>query len=306
MALSEFELIAKYFSGIGDSSDVAVSVGDDCAIMDVLANERMVLSVDTVVESVHFLPDITPEDLAWRAVAVAASDLAAMGARPLGMTLALTLPEADESWLAAFSAGLRNVSEALSLPLIGGDTTRGFLTIAVHVMGAVPRDRGLLRSGAHVGDQVLVSGVLGDGAGALAMMTGNWDVNPSYRDDLKARFLKPQPKIVLGQRLLGVATSAIDVSDGLLADAGHICRASGVGMSLNIQDLPLSPALKSHSDNAQALQWALSGGDDYELCFTLPAGVATPEGCTVIGEVIVGDSVICEGVDSAKRGYQHF
>ncbi len=137
MAVSEFELIARYFSGVGDSSDVAVSTGDDCAIMRVLPDERMVISVDTAVESVHFLPDTDPKDLAWRAVAVAASDLAAMGARPLGMTIALTLPEADENWLAAFSQGLRSVSEALCLPLVGGDTTRGFLTVTVHVLGAV-------------------------------------------------------------------------------------------------------------------------------------------------------------------------
>ncbi|PID54759.1 MAG: thiamine-phosphate kinase [Gammaproteobacteria bacterium] len=306
MAVSEFELIARYFSGVGDSSDVAVSTGDDCAIMRVLPDERMVISVDTAVESVHFLPDTDPKDLAWRAVAVAASDLAAMGARPLGMTIALTLPEADENWLAAFSQGLRSVSEALCLPLVGGDTTRGFLTVTVHVLGAVPSSKALLRSGAQPGDRVVVSGYLGDGAGALAMMTGNWHVDVPYRDYLQQRFLRPQPRLELGRQILDSATSAIDISDGLLADAGHICRASAVGMILDKEALPLSEALTTHSHKAQVLQWALTGGDDYELCFTLPAHVPVPEACTVIGEVVAGDSVICEGAEDVRPGYQHF
>ncbi|MFT4824617.1 MAG: thiamine-monophosphate kinase [Halioglobus sp.] len=306
MPSSEFSLIARYFSSLGRGPDVDLSVGDDCAILRLQPNERLATSVDTLVSGVHFPEDAFPEDLGFRAVAVAVSDLAAMGARPIGMTLALTLPEADDFWLNAFSNGLAAAVQAFNIPLIGGDTTRGPLTLTVQVLGALPLDQGLLRSGAVAGDQVCVSGPLGDAAGALAFMEGSWTPDAKHADYLWERFYRPLVKIELGRSLLGVAHAAIDISDGLLADAGHIADASGVGISIDPALVPQSEALRSHSSPDQSLLWALTGGDDYELCFTLPAEQATPEGCVRIGEVIAGKGVNC-GIDiDTPTGYRHF
>lgn len=306
MPSSEFSLIARYFSSLGRGPDVDLSVGDDCAILRLQRNERLATSVDTLVSGVHFPEDAFPEDLGFRAVAVAVSDLAAMGARPIGMTLALTLPEAEDFWLNAFSNGLAAAAKAFNIPLVGGDTTRGPLTLTVQVLGALPFDQGLLRSGAVVGDQVCVSGPLGDAAGALAFMEGSWKPAPEYADYLWERFYRPLVKIELGRSLLGLAHAAIDISDGLLADVGHIADASGVGISIDPALVPRSEALRSHSSSDQSLLWALTGGDDYELCFTLPTEQATPEGCTRIGEVIAGQGVNC-GIDiDTPTGYRHF
>jgi thiamine-monophosphate kinase len=306
MPSSEFTLIARYFSALGRGEGVEVSVGDDCAILVLQPGERLATSVDTLVAGVHFTEEAFPEDLGWRAVAVAASDLAAVGAAPRGMTLALTLPEADDFWLTSFSQGLAEASRALSLPLVGGDTTRGPLTITIQVLGALPGGQALLRGGARPGDQVLVSGTLGDAAAGLAFLQGQWQPSPEHAEYLHRRFYRPEPRLALGRSLLGVATAAIDISDGLLADAGHIADASGVGILLDPGLLPLSAALRSCPDSEQALRWALAGGDDYELCFTLPAGRAAPAACTVIGTVVAGAGVECGlEIDSAP-GYRHF
>lgn len=306
MPPSEFDLIYRYFSSLGAGAAVDLSVGDDCAILRLDPNERLATSVDTVVEGVHFPEDMFPEDLAFRAASVATSDLAAMGARPLGMTVALTLPEADEFWLHSFSQGLAQAVSAYELPLVGGDTTRGPLTITVQVLGAVPMDKALLREGASVGDVVYVSGSLGDAAGALAFLRGEWQPEPDAAEQLLERYNRPQARVALGLELLDRATAAIDISDGLLADAGHIAAASGVGMRLEPDALPVSAALASHRDRDTILKWVLSGGDDYELCFTLPAGMPAPESCTRIGVVVAGEGVDA-GVDiDFGAGYQHF
>jgi len=306
MPASEFSLIDRYFSGLGSGKSVDLAVGDDCAILRLAADERVAASVDTQVAGVHFPAQALPGDIAYRAVSAAASDLAAMGARPLGMTVALTIPEADEPWLSAFSKGLEDAVRVYDLPLVGGDTTRGPLSVSVQVMGALPQDRALLRSGARVGDAVFVSGTLGDAAGALAVLQGRWQPEPAHADYLLDRFNRPRARIDLGRELLDSATAAIDLSDGLLADAGHIAKASGVRLCIEPDLVPLSSALSSRSDRDAILEWSLAGGDDYELCFCLAPGEAPPSGCTRIGRVESGAGVDCGRAIDFSPGYQHF
>ncbi|MDO8863492.1 thiamine-phosphate kinase [Haliea sp. E1-2-M8] len=306
MPADEFSLIARYFSAFGAGPAVALGVGDDCAILKLEPGERLATSVDTVVAGVHFLEESLPEDVGYRAVAAAASDLAAMGARPLGMTLALTLPDADELWLHSFSQGVGAAATDLALPLVGGDTTRGPLTITVQVFGALPAGKALLRGGAQLGDAVYVSGTLGDAAGGLALLEGRYRPDPAAAEYLEQRFFRPSPRLALGMLLLNEASAAIDISDGLLADAGHIAAASGVRIQLDPERLPLSPALAAHPDRDQVLRWALAGGDDYELCFCLSPGAAVPADCTRVGEVVAGEGVSCPGFDGLAAGYNHF
>jgi thiamine-monophosphate kinase len=306
MPADEFSLIYRYFSGLGRGAAVDLSVGDDCAILRLEAGERLATSVDTMVCGVHFPDDTFPEDIGFRAVSVAVSDLAAMGARPLGMTIALTLPDADELWLHAFSQGLTAAVSEYQIPLVGGDTTRGPLAIAVQVLGALPPDLAMLRSGARVGDELYVSGTLGDAAGGLACLNGEWQADIDATEYLLQRFYRPRARVALGLQLLGHATAAIDISDGLLADAGHIAAASGVKLNIQPDLLPLSPALSSHPSKDTILRWALTGGDDYELCFCLPAGVRPPAGTTHIGRVTQGSGVDCGLAIDIPAGYQHF
>ena len=303
---SEFSLIYRYFSHLGGGDAVDLSVGDDCAILRLGEGERLATSVDTMVSGVHFPEDSFPEDIGYRAVAVAASDLAAMGARPLAMTVALTLPEADEFWLHTFSQGLAAAVSQYQLPLVGGDTTSGPLAVSVQVMGALPIDQALLRSGAQIGDAVCVSGTLGDAAGALAFLRGEWQPAADHAEYLLDRFNRPLARLELGQQLLGRASAAIDISDGLLADAGHVAAASGVKIRVEPDLLPLSEALSSHASREQVLQWALTGGDDYELCYCLPAGDEAPVSGTRIGWVEAGAGVDCGLEIDIPTGYQHF
>jgi len=306
MPLTEFSLISRYFSSLGRGEAVDLGVGDDCAILRLPQDKRLATPMDTLVSGVHFPDDAFPEDIGYRAVAVAASDLAAMGAAPLAMTVALTLPEADDFWLTTFSEGLAAAVSEYQLPLVGGDTTRGPLVITVQVFGALPTDTALLRSGAKPGDSLLISGTPGDAAGGLAFLQGDWQPSPEYAEYLLGRFYRPTARLQLGAQLLGRATSTIDVSDGLLADAGHIAAASGVKISIESALLPLSAALASHPDRAQALRWALCGGDDYELCFTQPAEMPVPQSCTRIGTVTEGEGAGCDvDIDNAG-GYRHF
>lgn len=319
--LSEFSLIDTFFAGLCTAHPlVDLAVGDDCALLAVPPGQRLAISVDTVVAGRHFPEDAAPADIAYRALAVAASDLAAMAATPLAATLALTLPTAEHDWLAAFSDGLRQALADYELVLVGGDTTRGPLAITVQVHGLVAEGRALLRSGARVGDQVLVSGSLGDAGAALAVFAGHLAATPAQQRYLHQRFYRPSPRLQLASRLASVASSAIDISDGLLADLGHIAERSGVAAVIEGGAVPLSDCLQQVADHERALQWALTAGDDYELCFTVPRermpeltaiAAASGVGLTRVGEVIAGRGV--RAVDGhgnplpfAASGFQHF
>lgn len=315
MAAREFEVIYRWFAGFGAGDAVALGIGDDAAMLDVPAGYQMVVSTDTLVKGVHFPPETLPEDIAYRAVATAASDLAAMAAEPLAMTLALTLPEADDLWLHGFSQGLADAVADTGLPLVGGDTTQGPLTLSVTVMGAVPKGRALLRSGAQVGDRLWVTHTLGDAAAALALLQGEladtWLPEFDHQDWLIHRFNRPTPRLELALGLRAHATACIDISDGLLADARHIADASGVALYIEAQQIPLSAPLISCPDRDLAMRWALTGGDDYELLFTLPPALDAPPGCTLIGEVRSGSGVHCDHPAArpgagGHLGYAHF
>ena len=294
-ALGEFDLIRRFFTPASLPAHVTLGVGDDCALLAVPAGHELALSIDTHVAGVHFPLDAPPADLAARALHCAASDLCAMGAMPLGFTLALTLPAADPAWLQAFSQGLFAAADALGCPLLGGDTTRGPLTITVQVQGCVPAGQALRRAGARAGDQVWVSGTLGDGAAALAMLGNTLQVDAPARDYLLQRFYHPAIDFMFAQRLRGHASSCIDVSDGLLADLGHVCTASGVGALIRLAQLPLAAEWRDAVPAVQAQQWALAGGDDYRLCFTAaPAQAALLQalpGVACVGDVVAGCGV---------------
>lgn len=306
MSATEFSVIYRYFSALGRGDAVDLGVGDDCALLTLGAGKRLATSIDTLVADVHFFSDSFPEDIGYRSVAVAISDLAAMGARPIGMTLALTLPEVDEFWLHAFSEGVAQASAQYGIPLVGGDTTAGPLTISVSVMGALPVEKALTRSGANVGDRVCVTGTLGDAAAAVDFLRDRWQPSAEVGDFCLQQFNRPQIPLALAQQLLGVASAGIDVSDGLLADAAHIADASGVRLEIDPALLPLSAALDSVEDREQVLRWALAGGDDYQLLFCLPAGRDVPQGATCIGRVTRGEGVDCGFPIDFPSGYQHF
>ncbi|WP_294911156.1 thiamine-phosphate kinase [Tatumella sp. UBA2305] len=272
MACSEFELIARYFNRVTSSRrDVIKGIGDDCALLAVPEKQVLAISTDTLVEGVHFLRDIHPSDLGYKALAVNLSDLAAMGADPAWLTLALTLPEADEAWLQAFSDSLFELLDYYDMQLIGGDTTRGPLSMTLGIHGLVPSGRALKRSGAKPGDWIFVTGTLGDSAAGLALLQHHYRIDdPAIHEALIKRHLRPVPRILQGQALRDLATAAIDISDGLLSDLGHVLKASRVGARINTEAIPLSSALLEGFEPSQALRWALNGGEDYELCFTVP------------------------------------
>ncbi|MGE9551870.1 thiamine-phosphate kinase [Erwinia amylovora] len=272
MACGEFELIARYFDRVTSSRrDVEKGIGDDCALLTLPEKQTLAISTDTLVEGVHFLRDIHPSDLGYKALAVNLSDLAAMGADPAWLTLALTLPEVNEAWLKDFSDSLFELLDYYDMQLVGGDTTRGPLSLTLGIHGLVPQGRALKRSGARPGDWIYVTGTLGDSAAGLALLQHHRKINdPVAHEALIKRHLRPMPRILQGQALRDLATSAIDLSDGLISDLRHILKASDCGARLNLDTLPLSAVMKQHFEPDQALRWALSGGEDYELCFTVP------------------------------------
>lgn len=272
MACGEFELITRYFDRVTSSRrDVEKGIGDDCALLTLPEKQTLAISTDTLVEGVHFLRDIHPADLGYKALAVNLSDLAAMGADPAWLTLALTLPEVNEPWLKAFSDSLFELLDYYNMQLIGGDTTRGPLSLTLGIHGLVPQGRALKRSGAKPGDWIYVTGTLGDSAAGLSLLQHKTRINdPVTHEVLIKRHLRPMPRILQGQALRDLASAAIDLSDGLISDLGHILKASDVGARLNLEALPLSDVLRQHFEPDQALRWALAGGEDYELCFTVP------------------------------------
>jgi thiamine-monophosphate kinase len=243
-------------------------VGDDCALLAPRPGMVLAATTDMLVAGRHFFPDADPEKLGHKSLAVNLSDLAAMGADPKWALLAIALPEADEAWLAAFARGFFALAERCGIELVGGDTNRGPLAIAITAIGEVPRDFALRRDGARDGDDVWLSGATGEAALALAHLHGRARLEGRALEDCLARLHTPEPRIELGGRLRGLATSAIDVSDGLLADLGHVLEASGAGAEVLLAALPRAAALAACADEALATQCLLSGGDDYELVFT--------------------------------------
>lgn len=318
MALGEFELIKRYFHQQRQAAGVDVGIGDDCALLSVPVGQQLAVSMDTLVEGLHFPINAMPELVAERALRVNLSDLAAMGANPLWFTLGLTIPSADESWLEGFAQGLFRVAEEFDIALVGGDTTRGPLTITIQVHGTVPEGEAILRSGAQVGDQIFVTGPLGCGRASLAVVTQEIEPAEDGRRFLENCYYRPQPCVAYGLKLRKLASAAIDISDGLMADLGHICRSSGVGAKVFASKLPLADTVISYFSREQAVDFALSGGDDYQLCFTVPAerlhllGELIDAGqitAIAIGEVTTDTRVLCvndQEVVLESKGFQHF
>ena len=320
MPLSEFALIERYFrAGGAQRADVRLGVGDDAALLEAPAGRELVAATDTLVEGIHFPAGAPPASIGHRALAVNLSDFAAMGARPAWALLALTLPQAEEPWLAEFAAGLGALARAHGVALVGGDTTRGPLCVTVTLLGHVPAGEALRRSGASAGDLLYVSGTPGDAAAGLALLERRLQASEAAGAYLRERFQLPQPRLALGERLRRHASACIDVSDGLLADAGKLAAASGVGAELEFEALPLSEPLRATLAEGEARELALSGGDDYELCFAVPpANVAALNaelpaerwGYTRIGVLrqAMGAVVLRDGtvMEFSHSGYEHF
>lgn len=310
-SLGEFELIRRYFAEASTDASVALGIGDDCALLIPAPDEVMAVSIDTLVEGTHFLPGTAPEHLASRLLGASVSDLAAMGARPAWFTLALTLPEATEAWLEPFATSLIAIANALNIRLVGGDTTRGPLSLSAQVHGFVPVDKALRRQGAAVGDLVCVTGTLGDSRAGLETLLKQ-EPQSAKVDYLQARFNAPTPRLKTGLALRGIATACVDISDGVLADLGHLLNNSALGADLNIDTLPLSPQLLAYAGLKQAQQWALTGGEDFELCFTCPASMqdtlaSLPEPVAVIGQISPVPGIRLDGQPvSGAGGYDHF
>lgn len=321
MEFDLIDLIRRHTAQARD--DVLLGIGDDAAVLAVPAGQELAVAIDTLVDGVHFPHGTAAADIGWKALAVNLSDLAAMGASPAWSLLALTLPAADLAFVEGFAEGFAQLAQPHRLALVGGDTTRGPLCISVAVHGFVPPGKALTRAGARVGDVVLVTGTLGDAAAGLhALQHPCRDDDPrsSLRGFLMGRLNRPVPRLAAGTALRGQASACADISDGLLADLGHICTASGVGAEIEAALLPRSSALLGLHDDATALHFALSGGDDYELCFTVPAqrlaGVQADLsrlgcGVTRIGRIVDGDGVRVRGADGAwlttdRSGWEHF
>ena len=305
MACGEFSLIARYFDRVKSARlDVETGIGDDCALLHIPEKKTLAISTDTLVCGRHFLPDIDPADLAYKALAVNVSDLAAMGADPAWLTLALTLPSVDEAWLQAFSDSLFEQLDYYDMQLIGGDTTKGPLSMTLGIHGYVPVGRALKRSGAKPGDWIYVTGTPGDSAAGLAILQNRLTVSDETDSAyLVQRHLRPTPRILQGQALRDLASSAIDLSDGLVSDLGHILKASECGARIDLDALPYSEAMQRHVDGEQAMRWALSGGEDYELCFTVPE---LNRGALDVALGHLGVRFTCIGQMSADVDGMHF
>jgi thiamine-monophosphate kinase len=319
--MGEFELIAECFSQAGRSrADVIIGVGDDGAVLQVRDGFDLVVTTDTMVEGVHFFPDVDPRALGHKLVAVNVSDLAAMGAEPSWLSLAITLPKVDPIWLQAFAEGLSETADYYNCQLVGGDTTRGPLTLTVIAKGLVPRGKALTRAGAKVGDYLYVTGTLGDAALGLKLVQNQVEVSKKHRAHILQRFHYPTARVALGQALRTIASSAMDISDGLCGDLPHILQRSKVGAIVDVSKIPMSQALKDSCDWQSAVQCALSGGEDYELLFTVPENkrgaldvLLSPYGVpvTCIGRItgLAGKLELKQGdlpFAYQHQGYQHF
>jgi thiamine-monophosphate kinase len=314
--MSEFDLIRDYFHWQDTPASVRVGVGDDAAILQVPAGHELLVSVDTFNEGIHFPPETPAHAVGYKALAVNLSDLAAMGAEPAWFTLAISMPKANREWLAEFARGMRGLAQQQGIALIGGDTTRGALSMTIQVMGLVPNGQGLLRSQAQHDDLICVTGTLGDAAAGLAVVQGRLELPPAAADYCIQRLNYPVPRNALAGILREHAHACMDISDGLLADLGHILKASATGANLQCGKLPFSPALLHIPEN-QRLEFALTGGDDYELLFTLPENAlaqvkeqALQHGVqvSVIGQMnnSLQELFMDHEFSDKRRGYDHF
>ncbi len=312
--VDEFSLIEKIIQPqAGRRDDVILGIGDDGALVLPPADAELVIVADTLVEGVHFLPSLPPADIGFRVAAVNLSDLAAMGADARWATLALTLPQADPDWLDAFMQGFHAACRPHAVQLVGGDTTRGPLTLTVQMIGAVPRGQALRRSGAQPGDGIYVSGTLGDAAAGLEILKRGGPVNADEAF-LVNRFSRPTARLGLGQALRGIASSCIDISDGLLADLGHICAQSRCGAELDLSRLPLSSALRRVWGAPAGARLAATSGDDYELCLTVRANGEAEVGAvaplTRVGTMRTEPGIVVRShkavIVFSQSGYRHF
>lgn len=306
---SEFSIIQRFFNKGGSQPSTCLGIGDDCALMTIPDGYQLAITTDTMVENVHFFAGADPEQLGHKLLAVNLSDLASMGATPVSVTLALTLPQVDEHWLAAFSKGFFGLAARYNVDLIGGDTTSGPLTLTVQAFGFLPKGQGLKRSAAKVGDAIFVTGMLGQAGLGLKICQGYLSAAP---DAALARFNRPDPQVDAGQALLTIANACIDISDGLAGDLGHILEQSGVGACIDWESLPLSDSVTAYIHATQDWAMPLVAGDDYELCFTVSPEkmglISIP--CTQIGviETLPGLRISKSGrVQTFKaKGYEHF
>jgi len=320
--LSEFDVISRYFTH--RTAQTKLGVGDDAAIVQPRAGYELAISADMLLEGRHFFHDADPECLGHKSLAVNLSDLAAMGATPRWATLAIALPRVDTRWLSGFSRGFLALARRHRLDLIGGDNNRGPLTICVQIIGEVPRGKALRRDGARVGDDVWVSGQIGAAGLAVQIKRGRMRVSGTDRRALEERLHVPTPRLALGLRLRGIAHSAIDISDGLLADLGHICERSSVAARVNWEALPTTPLVRSLAQSKRGAESVLAGGDDYELCFTAPprrrAAVVAAASRARTPVMLIGNVIprrsgqpLVQVLDSigkplkvAHRGFDHF
>ncbi len=317
MVGGEFGLIERHFARLGSArGDVRLGVGDDAALVLPRAGAELVLALDTIVATRHFPAGLDARFVGHRALAVNLSDCAAMGAEPAWAMLGLTLPSADDGWIAGFCAGFDALARRYEVALVGGDTTRGPLAASVALGGSVPAGQALRRDGARAGDDLWISGTPGDAAAGLAILQGRLQGHGRARDALLQRFQLPEPRIALGMALRGIASACIDVSDGLAGDLAKLCAASGVGADLESRELPLSAGLCSVAGAAQRLDFALGGGDDYELLFAAPAAARAQIGSLDAGVMLrrIGACSDASGVRidgtapgrEAGHGFDHF
>lgn len=307
--MDEFELINRYFVRANEARGVITGIGDDGAVLQPDAGRELITVIDTLVEGTHFPGQIAADDLGYRVVAVNLSDIAAMGGRPRWMTLALTMPSSDTAWIEQFADGLYAAADEHDVALVGGDTTRGESTVVtVQITGDVAEGGAIHRSGAKVGDTIFVTGTVGDAAAGLELLSAG---KPD--DYLSSRFVRPIARVSFGQALVGTAHAAIDISDGLLADLQKLLTASDVGAEIDIGQIPISEPLRSSFDIDAQRRFALSGGDDYELCFTAADDALPDSGAvrvTAIGRITAGASIVCRDhgaiVEYADSGYRHF
>jgi len=307
--MQEHELIQRFFTRKTMHPHVQLGVGDDAAIIDIPDEHELVTSIDTLVSGVNFPAETPPEDIGYKALAVSLSDMAAMGAKPETALLSLTLPKADESWLEAFSQGFYACLDAHAMALIGGDITKGPLSISTTVNGFIPKGKAILRSGAKDGDRIYVTGNLGDAGLALQLLKQQTVDKERVPTELLKKLNRPEPRVDVGIALRDIATSAIDISDGLASDLEKICAASNVGASVTVENLPLSQALTSHVDSKKAILLALTAGDDFELCFTAPPKLKCNYPC--IGQISNEKGLKLSDkngklIELKNKGYEHF